>query len=132
MRRDVQKLRKRRRYSESFKKRLVLEYEQGQLSVLQLSRLYGIAFQNIYNWIYKYSTFNEKGVRVVEDHESSSEKLKKLERQIRELEGLLGRKQIELDFLDKLIELASEDLQVDIKKNYFTGPSDGSVPTGKS
>ncbi len=132
MRRDVQKLRKRRRYSESFKKRLVSEYEYGQLSVLQLSRLYGIAFQNIYSWIYKYSTFNEKGVRVVEDHESSSEKLKKLERQVLELEGLLGRKQIELDFLDKLIELASEDLQVDIKKNYSTGPSDGSAPTGKS
>ena len=123
MKRDQMVLRKRRRYSEDFKKKLVKEFESGQYSVTQLGRLYGICFQNIYNWIYKYSTFNEKGVRIVEDHQSSSKKLKLLEQQIKDLEALLGRKQIQVEFLEKMIDLASEELQVDIKKNYSTPPS---------
>jgi len=122
MKRDQKVLRKRRRYSEDFKKKLVKEFESGQYSVTQLGRLYGICFQNIYNWIYKYSTFNEKGVRIVEDHQSSSKKLKLLEQQIKDLEALLGRKQIQVEFLEKMIDLASEELQVDIKKNYSTPP----------
>ena len=129
MRLEIKKLQKKRRYSESFKKRLVTEYENGELSVRQLSKLYGIAFQSIYNWIYKYSTFNEKGVRVVEDQQSSSEKLKQLEKQIKELEAMLGRKQIQVEFLDKMVDLASEELQVDIKKNYSGRLFDGSGKT---
>ena len=129
MKRDLIALRKRRRYSEDFKKKLVKEFESGQYSVTQLGRLYGVCFQNIYNWIYKYSTFNEKGVRIVEDHQSSSEKLKNLEQKVKDLESLLGRKQIQVEFLEKLIELASKELQVDIKKNYCTPPSPISDPT---
>lgn len=131
MKLNLKHLQKSRRYAEGFKKRIVTEYEQGDLSVLQLGKLYGIPFQTIYRWIYKYSTFNEKGVRVVEDNQSSSEKLKALEQEVKELHSMLGRKQIQIEFLDKLIELASEELKVDIKKNYSSQPFNGIPKTVK-
>ena len=45
---------------------------------------------------------------------------------MRELEGMLGRKQIAIDYLEKLIELAEKELSIDIKKNLNTPPSNGS------
>ena len=95
MKKEVQKIRKKRKYSEAFKKGLVKEYESGQFSVLELSRLYGIGYRLIYNWIYKYSIFNEKGYRIVESNQNSRQKLKQLERRVQELEGLVG--QVTLD-----------------------------------
>lgn len=126
MKKAVQRLKSRRKFTEEFKKRVVGEYESGSFSVSELSRLYGIANQNIYGWIYKYSIFNKKGYRIVEDHQSAAKKVKEMEQRIEELEAMLGRKQIKLEFLEKLIDLASEELQVNIKKNYSSRPSNGS------
>ena len=113
---NVRLLRKKRRYSASFKKQLVSDFESGHYSVVQLSRLHGVSRRSIYRWIYQLSTFNEKGYRIVEHQKSSSERVRELEARIRDLEGLLGRKQIMIDYLEKLIELANEELDIDIKK----------------
>ena len=74
----------------------------------------------IYRWIYKYSTFNKKGIRVVEMKKSSTSKFKELEQKVKELERLLGQKQIKIDFLEELIEVAKDELNIDIKKKPFT------------
>lgn len=79
---------------------------------------------SIYKWIYKYSNFNEKGFRVVEMKQSSSQKVK-------ELEATVGRKQIMIDFLEAMIEVAKDELDIDIKKNYSTPPSLGSGKNSK-
>ena len=123
---NVKRLNYRRRFSEEFKKARVQEFESGEFSVRQLSRLYGIHFQSLYNWIYKYSTYNEKNVVVVESKHSSSEKLKLLESRIKELEQAVGRKQLRIDYLEKMIELASGELGMDIKKNSDTPHLSGS------
>lgn len=46
---------------------------------------------------------------------SSENKLKQLEDRVKELEGAVGRKQIQLDYLEKIIDLAKSDLDIDIK-----------------
>ena len=38
---------------------------------MQLSRLYGVASGVIYRWIYRYSSLNEKGCRIIEMKQSS-------------------------------------------------------------
>jgi len=129
MQANLKKVRKRRHYSEEFKKQLVSEYEGGQYSVIELSRLHGIHHQVIYRWIYKYSTFNKKGYRVVEMKDSSIKKLKDIEKRIKELEGVVGRKQLRIDYLEKLIDLAGEEYDIDIKKNSSTPQSTGSSDT---
>lgn len=126
MKANLRKIQKRRVYSEDFKKEIVSLFESGKFSVAQLEKLYGIKNQIIYQWIYKFSTFNEKGYRVVEMKESSIDKLKQLEQKIKELEQIVGQKQIKIDYLEKMIDIAKDDLNIDIKKNYNTPQSTGS------
>lgn len=126
MKANLRSIRKQRRYSEEFKRQLVQDFESGKYSVPQLERLHGVSNPTIYNWIYKFSTFNEHGFRVVEMKQSSKEKVKELEKRIKELEGAVGRKQIKIDYLEKMMEIAKEELDIDIKKNYGTPQSTGS------
>lgn len=123
---NLRKLSKKRVYSETFRRTVVSLFEEGTYSVLQLERLYKISNPTIYSWIYKYSTFNEKGVRIVEMKDSDTHKLKSLEQRIKELEQLVGQKQIKIEFLEKLIDIAKEELDIDIKKNCSSQPSSGS------
>lgn len=126
MKANLKQIRKLRIYSDDFKKEIVAIYESGKFSVLQLEKLYGISNASIYSWIYKFSTFNEKGFRIVEMKESSAEKLKQLEQKVKELEQAVGQKQIKIDYLEKIIEIAKDDLKIDIKKNYNIQQSIGS------
>ena len=134
MKGNIKKLRKRRVFSEEFKREIVSLFESGKFSVLQLEKLYGISDSSVYRWIYKFSTFNEKGIRVVEMKESSVHKLKELEQKIKELEQAVGQKQIMIDYLEKMIDIAKEDLDIDIKKNYGNQRSAGSdnIPKKKN
>ncbi|UZO79916.1 transposase [Aquimarina sp. ERC-38] len=131
MRANLKSIQKRRKYSEDFKKQLVSDFESGKFSVPQLERIHKISRSNIYKWIYKYSTFNEHGSRVVEMKHSSSEKLKELEKKVKELEAALGRKQIKIDYLEKVVEIAKDELNIDIKKNFNTPQLGGSKSISK-
>ena len=126
MKANIKNVRKNRHYSEDFKREIVSVFESGKLSVLQLEKLYGISNSLIYNWIYKFSTFNEKGFRIVEMKDSSVDKMKELERKIKELEQAVGQKQIKIDYLEKIIDIANDELKIDIKKNSNTQQSAGS------
>ena len=112
-------------FTEAFKRERVKEYEQGSYSVPELSKLFKISGALIYNWIYKYSTYNKKSCILVEMKDSSTLRVKGLECRIKELEQIVGQKQIEMDYLEKLISIAETDLGVDIKKNSNTPQSTG-------
>lgn len=101
------------------------------MSVLQIEKLYGIGNSLIYRWIYQYSNLNEQGYRIVEMKESSTSKIEQLERRIQELERLVGQKQVTIEYLEKMIDIAKDELQIDIKKNYGTPRSGGSGKTGR-
>ena len=128
---NLQKIRKSRRYTVGFKKQLVKEFESGKFSVLELSRLHGIHFQSIYNWIYKYSNTNNQGYRIVEMKDSSKKKVKDLEQKVKDLEQIVGKKQIMIDYLEKMMEIAKDELDIDNKKNFNTSQSAGSGKTKK-
>lgn len=126
MRANLKTIRKQRVYSEEFKRQLVSDFESGKFSVPQLEKLHKVSNGSIYRWIYKYSTFNEKGFRVVEMKDSSDKKLKELEQKIKDLEQVVGQKQIKIDYLEKMMDIAKDELDIDIKKNYNTPQSGGS------
>jgi transposase len=125
MKANLHQIKKSRSYSEGFKREIVSLYESGKFSVLQIEQLYKISNASIYQWIYKFSTFNEKGYRVVEHKISSMSKLKELELRIKHLEQTIGQKQIKIDYLEKMIDIAKLELNVDIKKNFNTSQSTG-------
>jgi len=126
MKREIRKL---KRYSEAFKVSRVREYDSGKFTALELSRLYGFSQACMYRWIAKYSKLAKHKILIVEERESASKKLAEYEKRIKELERLVGRKQIKLDYLEKLIEIAEDSLGVDIKKNSTTPHLDTSLKT---
>jgi transposase len=116
-------LRTRRIFSATFKEQKVKEIEKGLLSITQASKLYKVSCQSIYKWLYKYSTKYEKGVVQVVQMESEAKKTEELLKRVSELEQVVGQKQLEIDYLNKLLELSSLEFKVDIKKNFDTRPS---------
>ena len=131
MKANVRSIRKQRKYSIEFKKGIVSDFESGKFSVPQLEKLHGVRNGTIYAWIYKFSTFNEKGFRIIEMKDSSNKKMKELEARVKELESAVGRKQIKIDYLEKMMEIAKDELDIDIKKNFGTPQSTGSGKTNK-
>jgi transposase len=117
------KLKVKRIYSEEFRKARVQEYESGELTISQISRLYNIGNSSIYKWVYKYSLYNSKGLKIVEMSESTTQKVKTLETTVAELERLLGKKQIQIDFLETTLEVIKEEHGIDFKKKSNTQPS---------
>lgn len=99
------------------------------MSTLELSRCYNIGQALIYRWIYKHSNYNRKSIQVVEMKDSQQHKIKELEKKVKELEQAVGRKQMNIDYLEKMIDLAKDHFDIDIKKNFDTPPSGGSRKT---
>ena len=114
-----------RTFSESFKRAKVKEITENRLTVKQISELYGVTRTAVYKWLYKYSTL-EKGTKQVIEMESEALKTKLLLQQVAELERVIGQKQLEIDYLAKTLELASEEVGYDLKKKYAPKPLNGS------
>lgn len=113
-------VRQRRCFSEEFKKSKVKELVSKQVTVVQLSRLYGVTRASIYKWLYKYSSNYERTTTLVVQMESESYKTSRLQQKVAELERIIGQKQLEIDFLNKLLEIGSEEIGYDLKKNFST------------
>lgn len=119
-------VRRQRIFSEEFKKAKVKELLAKQVTVTELKRLYGISRTSVYKWLYQYSICHEQKARLVVQMESESYKTIRLQSQVAELERIVGQKQLEIDFLNKLLETGSEELGFDLKKNFSTKLSNGS------
>ncbi len=112
------KLRTRRIFSEAFKREKVAEITSGQISVSKFCRLWDVSPSAIYLWIYKYSSTHQKGVTMVVQKDSEATKVLELQAEIAKLERILGQKQLAIDFNEKLLEIASKELEIDLKKTF--------------
>ena len=118
-----------RQFSEGVKRQTVKDIEQGKCTVLQASRELVVSIQSVYRWVYKYSGYLQKNKKLVVEDKSESYQTKLLEAKLRDAEAALGRKQMELDLLNKLIELAGAELHIDLKKNFSSLVSNGTGAT---
>ncbi|NJO88366.1 MAG: transposase [Chloroflexia bacterium] len=109
---------RRRTFSPAFKQEKVRQIEQKQVTVLQLSKLYQVSDSAIYKWIELYGSLKQKGERVVVEKESEGKKTEELLKKVAELEQLLGQKQVEVEYLKKVLEFSSELTKIDLKKKY--------------
>lgn len=110
-----------RQFSTAFKKEKVKMLEQKQVTVRQLSQLYNVSETAIRKWLKKYSTQLQPSERIIIEKESEGYKTGELLKKVAELERTIGRKQLEIDFLNKIIEFGSEQVGFDIKKKYLSG-----------
>jgi len=112
------KIRKVRHFSTEFKKEKVKQIDEGKISVLQLSRIYEVSTTGVYNWIRKYSKYAGQNEKVVVEKLSESAKTVELLKKVAVLEQLVGQKQVEVEYLKKVIEFGSELTETDIKKKF--------------
>ena len=124
-------LRQRRTFSPTLRKEVVRLIESGKLSVTGATREYQVSATSIYRWIHRYSTYNKKGAILVVDKDSHSKKLERLQQKIAELEQAVGHKQMQIDYYEKFIDLASDEVGEDLKKKYDSAASSGSSTTNK-
>jgi len=117
--------RKIRHFSEAFKIEKVKMLEEGQVTVRQLSRIYQVTETAIYKWVRKYSTRISRSERIVVEKESEGSKTIELLQKIGDLERKVGQKQLQIDYLEKLLELGSEEAGFDIKKKFASGHLNG-------
>jgi len=120
-----QSLRQRRVFSEAIKKQVVKDIEKGKCTVLEASRELLVSEQSIYRWIHRFSIYLEKNKVLIVENKSEVYRSKELEKRIIELEAALGRKQMELDLLEKVIDIANETYKTDLKKNLSKNLSNG-------
>ena len=128
---DKRKLNKHRQFSEQIRRKVVNEFRSGKYTTRELADLYHCSTQTIYRWIWKYSPADSPSITVVEMSESTDQKVKDLQKKITELEQIVGQKQIKVDFLEKMIELAEDEYSLDLKKSFSSKLSNGSGGTGK-
>lgn len=119
-----------RSFSDAFKKQKVRELESGRTTVIEICRQYEVSRTSVFRWMRKFGVMGKKKERVIIESESDTRQLLALKKRIAELERLIGQKQILLDFKDKMIELAEEEYQIDIKKKFSEKRSDTSGKTG--
>ena len=121
-----------RYFSESFRQAKVKEIERNLTTVVAVCREYEVSRSAVYKWIDKYSLFRKRQIRQIIEPMSDTQKIKEVQAKIKELERLVGQKQIQLEFKEKMIEIAEEMYKVDIKKKVGSRLSSGLDNTKKN
>jgi transposase len=117
--------RHRRTFSESFKKEKVKQIERGTVKVSEICRMYHVSGTSVYRWIDRYGT-GPKIEKLIVEKNSETKVILDMQKRLAELERLLGQKQIEIEFYKKMIDIAEDHYEIEIKKNSSIQPSDTS------
>ncbi len=88
-----------KRYSESFKLKVLAELSKGNHSKRQIGLLYGIQPSTINEWIKKYNRKDLMNTRVLVQTDDELTRIKALQKELKQLKELLIKKD-----LDKLID----------------------------
>lgn len=115
-------------YTKEFKEQVVKDIESGRYkSADQVKKLFKIGgSMTVYKWIAKYGknsnfvdTENISKVlefRIMEN--SKDKKIQELEKELAELRQSKRKSDIALDFYKRVVDVAKEDFNIDLKKKY--------------
>lgn len=107
-----------KRYSQAFKRQVVRDYESGT-SIYQLRQKYGVGgYETIKAWVKKYGRSGIRTEKVVIQTVADQLEVQAMKARIAELEKALADAVIDNRMLTTTIEVASERLELDIKKNF--------------
>jgi transposase-like protein len=102
---------------------------QKKLTIKQCCQLYNVTHSSVYKWLSKYSTDYGKGTNMVVQLDSEATRTLALQERVAELERSVGQKQLELDYLNRVLVLLSDELGYDVKKKYAPPPLSGFAST---
>ncbi len=121
-----------RHFSVEFKRQIVAQLDAKLIAISEIVRLHEVSAASVCRWRQKYSKHYQKPTKVVIEMESEALKTKALLERNAELERIIGQKQLKIDYLEKLIEIASQDLKIDLKKTTNMPHSTTLAQTGKT
>ncbi|MBL85901.1 MAG: transposase [Winogradskyella sp.] len=115
-----------RRYSESFKLKILDELTTGKLNKNQLGKLYGINPTTINEWIRKYERKDLMNTRIKVETKDEITRIKELQKKIEQLKKLLLKKDLDAMVEESYLEVAAEKLGyksvIELKKKLNTKP----------
>jgi transposase len=103
----LSRVQRRRRYSVDEKLRVLEEAAQPGMTISYVARRHGISPSLLFHWRRRMSQGGKEAVRA-DDAVVSVAEVRALERRIRELERVLGRKTLENEILREAMKLAQE------------------------
>ena len=99
-----------RRFSESFKLKVLEELSTGKYSKRELSQIYGVASSTFNMWIKKYDRKDLMNKRIMIESTDELGRIKALKKEIDLLKELLIKKDIDALIQDSYLEVAAKDL----------------------
>lgn len=115
-----------RRYSESFKLKILAELTKGNHSKRQIALTYGIQSSTINVWIKKYDRRDLMNTRVTVQTDDEFTRIKALQKELKQLKDLLIKKDLDKLVTDSYLEVAAENLGYkdveELKKNLNIEP----------
>ena len=124
-------IRERRIFSEELKKKIVKDLIGKRTTIKTVALEHQVSYNSVYRWLYQYSPNHEQKCTLVVQMKSEELKNAELRQRIAELERVVGQKQLEIDFLNKLLEIGSSELGFDLKKSFSRQPSNGTGSTSE-
>jgi transposase len=121
-------------YSEAFKRKVVMEIENGLLSKDGAKYRYGISGNSqVLEWCRKYGRLNypQQQTRMIMPTKHSEDAKSQLERRVKDLEKALREATTKVEVYEALLEVAKEKTGIDIKKNFGTKPFSESGNVGR-
>lgn len=113
------------RYSMAFKQKVVQEIEERQISIYKAQKIYDIkGSRTIQQWIRRFGKKDLLPRMVRIEMKDEQDKVKRLEKRIRELESALADEHLNKICLESLIEVAEKHYGVDFKKNFGQNQQD--------
>ena len=115
-----------KRYSESFKLKVLAELTKGNHSKRQIALTYGIQSSTINVWIKKYDRKDLMNTRVTVQTDDELSRIKALQKELKQLKDLLIKKDLDKLVTDSYLEVAAENLGYrdveELKKNLNIKP----------
>lgn len=99
-----------RRYSESFKLKILTELSHANYTKSKLGKIYGINPTTINQWIKKYDRKDLMNTRVMVESKDEISRLKALQKEVEQLKDLLIKKDLDKLVMDNYLEVAAENL----------------------
>lgn len=113
----AKRLKESRYFSEAARRAIISEIDAG-LSVAEAARKYEVSQRSLCTWRLKYSSTYQPPLRKVVEHQSDSIKNKQLQAELAEVYQLLGQSQAKNVLLEKVIDLANQAYETDLKKTF--------------
>lgn len=115
-----------RRYSESFKLKILAELAKGNHSKRQIGLTYGVQSSTINEWIKKYGRKDLMNTRATVQTEDEITRIKALQKELKQLKELLIKKDLDKLVNDTYLEVAAQKLGYkdvqELKKNLNIKP----------